>query len=105
MKSYIEERAIQIGLFVVENGATVRQTARRFGISKSTVHKDVTYNLKKINPESFLSRFICFLWCFECFYIIIPQMKTARQAQIATVKSPLLNTDKRIATAVPASAV
>ncbi len=51
MKSYIEERAIQIGLFVVENGATVRQTARKFGISKSTVHKDITTRLIHVQPE------------------------------------------------------
>ena len=51
MKSYIEERAIQIGLFVVESGATVRQTARRFGISKSTVHKDITTRLVHVQPE------------------------------------------------------
>ena len=51
MKSYIEERAIQIGLYVVENGATVRQTARRFGISKSTVHKDITTRLAHVQPE------------------------------------------------------
>ncbi len=51
LKSYIEERAIQIGLFVVENGATVRQTARKFGISKSTVHKDITTRLVHVQPE------------------------------------------------------
>jgi putative DeoR family transcriptional regulator (stage III sporulation protein D) len=51
LKSYIEERAIQIGLFVVENGATVRQTARKFGISKSTVHKDITTRLIHVQPE------------------------------------------------------
>ena len=51
MKSYIEERAIQIGLFVVENGATVRQTARQFGVSKSTVHKDITTRLVHVHPE------------------------------------------------------
>ncbi len=51
MKDYIEERAIQIGLFVVENGATVRQTARQFGISKSTVHKDITTRLIHVQPE------------------------------------------------------
>ncbi|MCI9420888.1 MAG: hypothetical protein HFG32_12985 [Eubacterium sp.] len=42
MKSYIEQRAIEIGNYIVENGATVRQTAKKFGVSKSTVHKDVT---------------------------------------------------------------
>ena len=51
MKDYIEERAIQIGLFVVEKGATVRQAARQFGISKSTVHKDITTRLIHVQPE------------------------------------------------------
>ena len=40
MKEYIEERAMEIAGYIIENGATVRQTAKRFGISKSTVHKD-----------------------------------------------------------------
>ena len=51
MKDYIEERAIQIGLFVVEKGATVRQAASQFGISKSTVHKDITTRLIHVQPE------------------------------------------------------
>ena len=38
MKDYIEERAIGIANYIIENNATVRQTARQFGISKSTVH-------------------------------------------------------------------
>lgn len=42
MKDYIEERAIDIANYIIENKATVRQTARQFGISKSTVHMDVT---------------------------------------------------------------
>ncbi len=42
MKTYIEQRAVEIGHYIVENGATVRQTAKKFGVSKSTVHKDVT---------------------------------------------------------------
>lgn len=50
MKDYIEERSVDIGNYIVENGATVRQTASRFGISKSTVHKDVTVRLSEINP-------------------------------------------------------
>ena len=45
MKEYIEERAIQIANYIIENNATVRQTAKEFGISKSTVHKDVTDRL------------------------------------------------------------
>ena len=41
MKEYIEERAIAIANYIIEENATVRQTARRFGISKSTVHMEV----------------------------------------------------------------
>ena len=41
MKNYIEERAVEIARYIVENNATVRQAAKRFGISKSTVHKEV----------------------------------------------------------------
>ncbi len=40
MKDYIEERAIEIANFIIEEKATVRQTAKKFGVSKSTVHKD-----------------------------------------------------------------
>ncbi|WMC94022.1 sporulation transcriptional regulator SpoIIID [Kineothrix sp. MB12-C1] len=50
MKDYIEERAIDIANYIIENNATVRQTAKQFGISKSTVHKDVTDRLRQINP-------------------------------------------------------
>lgn len=42
MKGYIEERVIEIANYIVENNATVRQAAKHFGISKSTVHVDVT---------------------------------------------------------------
>ena len=42
MRKYIEERAIEIANYIIENNATVRQTAKAFGISKSTVHMDVT---------------------------------------------------------------
>ncbi len=50
MKGYIEERAVSLANFIIENNATVRQTAKEFGISKSTVHKDVTERLMQINP-------------------------------------------------------
>lgn len=50
MKGYIEERAVEIANYIIEENATVRQTAKRFGISKSTVHKDVTDRLLSINP-------------------------------------------------------
>lgn len=49
MKEYIEERAISIANYIVEHNATVRQTAKAFGVSKSTVHKDVTERLPAIN--------------------------------------------------------
>ena len=50
MKDYIEERAINIANYIIDNNATVRQTAKQFGICKSTVHKDVTDRLMQINP-------------------------------------------------------
>ncbi|MBP3421196.1 MAG: sporulation transcriptional regulator SpoIIID [Lachnospiraceae bacterium] len=50
MKEYIEERAINVANYIIENNATVRQTAKQFGISKSTVHKDVTERLMLVNP-------------------------------------------------------
>ena len=50
MKEYIEERAIAIANYIIDHHATVRQTAKKFGISKSTVHKDVTDRLEHINP-------------------------------------------------------
>ena len=42
MKDYIEERAVEIANYIIENQATVRQTAKQFGVSKSTIHMDVT---------------------------------------------------------------
>ena len=47
MKDYIEERAVEIANYIIDTKATVRQTARKFGVSKSTVHKDC---LRQINP-------------------------------------------------------
>lgn len=51
MKEYIEERAVEIATYIIDCNATVRQTAKEFGISKSTVHKDVTDRLIEINPN------------------------------------------------------
>ena len=51
MKDYIEERAVEIAGYIIDTNATVRQTAKKFGVSKSTVHKDVTDRLIQINPE------------------------------------------------------
>ena len=46
----IEKRAVELANYIVESKDTVRGTAKKFGISKSTVHKDVSERLKKINP-------------------------------------------------------
>ena len=51
MKEYIEERAVNIACYIIEHNATVRQAAKAFGVSKSTVHKDVTERLLHINPS------------------------------------------------------
>ena len=45
LKGNIEERACQLALYIIENKATVRSAAQRFGISKSTVHKDLSERL------------------------------------------------------------
>ena len=50
-KFYIEERATQLAQYIIDSKDTVRGAARKFGISKSTVHKDITERLKKINPS------------------------------------------------------
>ena len=49
MKSQPNQRAVILGQFILENKATVRATAKQFGISKSTVHKDVSERLPLIN--------------------------------------------------------
>ena len=46
-------RAVELGNFIVENKATVRSAAKKFGISKSTVHTDITVRLRRINPTLF----------------------------------------------------
>ncbi|MFC0471728.1 sporulation transcriptional regulator SpoIIID [Halalkalibacter kiskunsagensis] len=51
MHDYIKERTIKIGRYVVETKKTVRTIAKEFGVSKSTVHKDLTERLPEINPE------------------------------------------------------
>ena len=50
MRDYIEERVVEIAEYIVETKETVRQAAIKFGISKSTVHKDITERLEIINP-------------------------------------------------------
>ena len=50
MKDYIEERVLELARFIVETNSTVRAAAKKFRVSKSTVHKDVTERLLEINP-------------------------------------------------------
>jgi len=49
----IEQRACDLAVFIIENKATVRSAAKHFGISKSTVHKDLTERLPKLKPSLF----------------------------------------------------
>ena len=53
MREEIEERCLEIGQYIAEHGATVRAAARRFGVSKSSVHKDVSERLSRISPPLF----------------------------------------------------
>ena len=50
MKQSVDDRAAMLGEYIVRNKATVRRAAKQFGVSKSTVHKDVTDRLEHINP-------------------------------------------------------
>lgn len=50
MKTQPAQRAVTLGQYIIENKATVRTAAKKFGISKSTVHKDVSERLKNENP-------------------------------------------------------
>lgn len=51
MKGAVEERAVELGEYILENNATVRAAARKFHVSKSTVHKDVSERLRTVNPQ------------------------------------------------------
>ena len=55
MTDTIEERACDLAVYIIETGATVRATAKHFGISKSTVHKDLSQRLPKYNRVLFNS--------------------------------------------------
>ena len=50
MKDYIAQRAMDIATYIIEHNATVRQAAKQFGVSKSTVHKDAGERIGYINP-------------------------------------------------------
>ena len=58
MKSHIEQRAVTIAKYILEKQSTVRQTAKVFGVSKSTVHKDVTERLEEILEKNKSERHI-----------------------------------------------
>lgn len=53
MNDEMERRTCELAAYVIETGATVRAAARKFGISKSTVHKDLTQRLPKTHPGLF----------------------------------------------------
>lgn len=50
LKDYIEERVLEVAQYIIDSKATIRKTAKVFGVSKSTIHKDMTERLPKINP-------------------------------------------------------
>lgn len=54
MRWNVEERCTELASYIIENSATVRATAKKFGISKSTVHKDVTERLKVFDRMLYL---------------------------------------------------
>ena len=54
LKSNIEERACDLAVYIIESKATVRSAAKKFGISKSTVHKDLSERLEHINRPLYL---------------------------------------------------
>ena len=51
MKDYIEERVYELAQYILENKSTVRKAAKKYNISKSTVHKDITDRLRSLNRE------------------------------------------------------
>lgn len=55
LKKFLEERTVKLGEYIVQNKATVRKAAKVFGVSKSTVHKDVAERLKNVNLELYKS--------------------------------------------------
>ncbi|MDD6215114.1 MAG: sporulation transcriptional regulator SpoIIID [Firmicutes bacterium] len=51
MKDYIEERVMELAQYILSNESTVRKAAKKYNISKSTVHKDITERLEDLNPS------------------------------------------------------
>ena len=55
MTDYLDRRACELAVYIIETGATVRSAATHFGISKSTVHKDLQQRLPKCNRKLYLA--------------------------------------------------
>ncbi len=51
MKDYIEERVLELAYYILESKSTVRKAAKKYNVSKSTVHKDITERLEDLNPS------------------------------------------------------
>jgi len=51
LKDYIEDRVLEVAKYIIDSKATIRRTAKVFGVSKSTIHKDMTERLPAINPQ------------------------------------------------------
>lgn len=51
MRDKVEARAVRVGNYIVETGKTIREAMAEFGCSKSTIHKDIKYRLREIDPE------------------------------------------------------
>ena len=54
MKENLDERAEELALYLIENKATVRAAAKKYGVSKSTVHKDIVERLPRVNRPLYL---------------------------------------------------
>lgn len=50
MKVYIEQRVMEVAKYIIDSKATIRKTAKVFGVSKTTIHKDIIERLPKVNP-------------------------------------------------------
>ncbi len=55
MKGFVEQRAVELAEYIIENNATVRAAAKKFGVSKSTVHMDITKRLRFSNPPLYIA--------------------------------------------------
>lgn len=51
MKVYIEQRVMEVAKYIIDSKATIRKTAKVFGVSKSAIHKDIIERLPKVNPS------------------------------------------------------